>query len=89
MIRALSDFLDSLAAPSGETSGARPSVQLCMAVLLVEVMRADTDLQPSERDLVMDVLRRKFALQPTWTELSARKQKLRAGATSAASASPR
>ena len=63
MFRALTDFLDSLATPARAAAADQQTVDMAMAVLLVEVMRADTELKASERELVSGVLRRQFALQ--------------------------
>ncbi len=68
MFRNLKDLFDnltaSLTAPShAQTPAAlEHTLQLSTAVLLVEVMRADPTLQDSERDAVLNALRRKFAL---------------------------
>ena len=63
MFRALKDLFDSLA-PGTPANPAEEehTLQLATAVLLVEVMRADPDLQPSERQAVIAALRRKFTL---------------------------
>ena len=64
MFRALNDFLNSLSAPAAPAQNAGHTVEMATAVLLVEVMRADTDLDASERDTVAAALRSKFELQP-------------------------
>ncbi len=63
MLQTLKDLFDSLLAP-GTQVAALPahSLQLATAVLLVEVMRADTELQDSERDAVLATLRSRFEL---------------------------
>lgn len=68
MLKALKDFLDQLSqqlANSGATvSSAGPDhrLELATAVLLVDVMRAESTLGEAERDAVLVALRRKFHL---------------------------
>lgn len=64
MLRNLKDLFDTLLAPPAAASGARSEhdVQLASAVLLVEVMRSDTDLDAAERQAVIAALSDKFAL---------------------------
>jgi uncharacterized tellurite resistance protein B-like protein len=63
MLRALKDLFDSLVpAPSAAAGGGEHALHLAAAVLLVEVMRADPATPDTERQAVMDALRRKFAL---------------------------
>ena len=65
MLRALRDLFDSLSAPaSGSPQDEAHQLQVATAVLLVEVMRAEPDVQPAEREAVLAGLRRKFTLQP-------------------------
>lgn len=65
MLRALKDLFDSFSAPSPATPAQQEhELQLACAVLLVEVMRAEPDVQPGEREAVLAALRRKFTLQP-------------------------
>lgn len=63
MFRALQDFLNAISSP-GPALSADPehAVQLATAVLLVEVMRADPQVRPGEREAVMATLRARFAL---------------------------
>jgi uncharacterized tellurite resistance protein B-like protein len=62
MLRALKDLLDSLApAAAGNAAGGEQALQLATAVLLVEVMRAEPQVTPAERQAVLAGLRRKFA----------------------------
>ncbi len=63
MLERLRLFIDRLLPPSA--SAPRPDehvLQLAAAVLLVEVMRADTHIGPTEREAVNAALREKFAL---------------------------
>lgn len=63
MLRTLKDLLDSITvAPAGGTAQAAHSVELATAVLLVEVMRADPELDDKERNAVLEALRERFAL---------------------------
>ena len=64
MLKTLKDLFDSLLPPP---AGAAPQVaehtlQLATAVMLVEVMRADTTFHPGEREAVQAALRDKFSL---------------------------
>ena len=65
MFRALQDLFNAFA-PDTAASPAQEehALQLATAVLLVEVMRADPDVRPQEREAVMAALRRKFPLSP-------------------------
>lgn len=67
MLRTLKDLFSTLAAPLIETAtpaagAAEHRLQLATAVLMVEVMRADADCTPQERETVIGALRRRFAL---------------------------
>lgn len=65
MLKSLKSLFDSLLPPPGAMAAADTAehqLQLATAVLLVEVMRADTTLADSERDAVIAALRREFAL---------------------------
>lgn len=65
MLRTLKDLFDSLTPRAAPTpADAEHALQLACAVLLVEVMRAEPDVQPAEREAVLAALRRKFPLQP-------------------------
>jgi uncharacterized tellurite resistance protein B-like protein len=65
MLRTLKDLFDSLAPRTAPTpADEEHALQLACAVLLVEVMHADPDVQPAERQAVMAALRRKFPLGP-------------------------
>lgn len=63
MLRALRDLFDSLAGPaSGAPQDEEHRLQLATAVLLVEVMRAESAVHPGEREAVLAALRSKFTL---------------------------
>ncbi len=64
MLRTLKDLFDSFTGPAESQSPAQLAhvLQLATAVLLVDVMRADTDMGTAERSRVIDSLREKFAL---------------------------
>jgi uncharacterized tellurite resistance protein B-like protein len=63
MLRALRDFLASLST-MGSASPAEEEhrLQLATAVLLVEVMRAEPQTRPGEREAVLGALRSRFSL---------------------------
>jgi uncharacterized tellurite resistance protein B-like protein len=65
MLRTLKDLFDTLLAPPAAGPGAGSAehqLHLATAVLLVEVMRADSETTPAERQAVLGVLRQRFAL---------------------------
>ena len=64
MLRTLKDLFDSLVPPpsAAPTAVDAHGLQLAAAVLLVEVMRADTEMDDAERGAVMRALHAKFAL---------------------------
>lgn len=64
MLQTLKAFLDQLTASieAPTPAGQEHALQLSTAVLLIEVMRADPTIAPSERDAVLHALRTKFAL---------------------------
>ena len=64
MLKALQDLLDSLLQPAAgiDTPSAEHALQLATAVMLVEVMRADSSFHAGEREAVLAALRDKFAL---------------------------
>jgi uncharacterized tellurite resistance protein B-like protein len=64
MLKTLKDLFDSLLppAPGSDPQAAEHALQLATAVMLVEVMRADTSFHAGEREAVMAALRDKFAL---------------------------
>ena len=63
MLKSLKDLLGSLLPTAGATATGGSSehqLQLATAVLLIEVMRADTTLADSEREAVIAALQREF-----------------------------
>lgn len=67
MLKTLKDLFDTLLPPQAAASTPATDehrLQLATAVLLVEVMRADTEMRPDEREAVQAALREKFALSP-------------------------
>jgi uncharacterized tellurite resistance protein B-like protein len=60
MLRALTELVDSLMTPTGKAEPV--SVELATAVLLVEVMRADTNHDAAERGLIRNALQRRFGM---------------------------
>ena len=64
MLKSLKDLFDALRPAERAASGATPEhlLQLATAVLLVEVMRADTAFEPAERRAVVQALHARFAL---------------------------
>lgn len=64
MLKTLKDLFDQLLppAPGVAPQAAEHVLQLATAVMLVEVMRADTSFHEGEREAVLRALRDKFAL---------------------------
>ena len=64
MLKTLKDLFDSLLPPPAGAApqAAEHTLQLATAVMLVEVMRADTTFHPGEREAVQAALRDKFSL---------------------------
>jgi uncharacterized tellurite resistance protein B-like protein len=64
ILKTLKDLFDSLLppAPGTDPKSAEHAMQLATAVMLVEVMRADTSFHQGEREAVLVALRDKFAL---------------------------
>ncbi|MBE7416496.1 MAG: TerB family tellurite resistance protein [Ideonella sp.] len=65
MLQTLKDLFDHLllpASPGASAAADERALRLAVAVMLVEVMRADPVLSPSERQAVHDALRVQFAL---------------------------
>ncbi len=64
MLKTLKDLFDSFAQPATTQSPAtrEHAVQLAAAVLLVEVVRAETSMDEAERTTMVTALRSKFAL---------------------------
>jgi uncharacterized tellurite resistance protein B-like protein len=70
MLRTLKELFGALAPPppAADAPTVEHTLQLAAAVMLVEVMRADAQIAPAERQAVIDALRRKFALGDDETE---------------------
>jgi uncharacterized tellurite resistance protein B-like protein len=66
MLKTLKDLFDSLLPPTAaaEPRQAEHLLQLATAVMLVEVMRADTTFHAGEREAVQSALCEKFELTP-------------------------
>jgi len=64
MLQTLKDLFDTVFAPAMAGPGhcEEHTLQLATAVLLVEVMRADVEINPAERAEVLSALRDKFKL---------------------------
>lgn len=64
MLKMLTDLFDSLLPPTpgSDPQAAEQALQLATAVMLVEVMRADSSFHAGEREAVLAALRDKFAL---------------------------
>ena len=64
MLKTLKDLFDSLLppAPGAPPAASEHALQLATAVMLVEVMRADTTFHAGEREAVLAALRAKFSI---------------------------
>ena len=64
MLRTLKDLFDAITAQPDANSASEPehALQLATAVLLVEVMRSDHDIDELERRTILTVLREQFGL---------------------------
>jgi uncharacterized tellurite resistance protein B-like protein len=64
MLKTLKDLFDSLLPPAPDRPAPvlEHTLQLATAVMLVEVMRADSSFHAGEREAVLSALREKFAL---------------------------
>ena len=64
MLKTLKNLFDSLLPPppGADPQAQEHALQLATAVMLVEVMRADTSFHPGEREAVLAALRDKFGL---------------------------
>lgn len=70
MLRTLKELFGALVPPppAADARAVEHTLQLAAAVMLVEVMRADAQFAPAERQAVIDALRRKFTLGADETE---------------------
>jgi uncharacterized tellurite resistance protein B-like protein len=70
MLKTLKDLFDSLAPPAAgaDRQAEEHALQLATAVMLAEVMRADSSFHPDERLAVLAALRDKFSLAPDEAE---------------------
>jgi uncharacterized tellurite resistance protein B-like protein len=65
MLRVLTDLFASLGtAPAPAAPDRQHTLQLATAVLMLEVVRADGEIDAAERDAVMEALRSRFELTP-------------------------
>ncbi|MBT0960197.1 tellurite resistance TerB family protein [Denitromonas iodatirespirans] len=62
MIPSLRSFLNTLTAPDTDAQDEAVSLQLATAALLVEMMRADSDVSPAETDSIRRLLANDFHL---------------------------
>ena len=62
LLKTLKDLFDSLLPPQAGAADEEHALQLATAVMLVEVMRADTSFHAGEREAVLAALRSKFGL---------------------------
>jgi len=64
MLQTLKDLFDALVPHAGapDDAPAQHNLQLATAVLLVEVMRADREIDPEERSTLLAAIRARFAL---------------------------
>ena len=62
MLKTLKDLFDSFTQPASGPQDTAHTVQLAAAVLLVEVVRAETSMDEAERTAMVTALRSKFAL---------------------------
>jgi len=64
MLQTLKDLFDALVPHAGapDDAAAQHNLQLATAVLLVEVMRADREIDPEERGTILAAIRARFAL---------------------------
>ena len=62
MLNKLSDFLSTLIAPASVESRPEHTLQMATAVLLIEVMRSDTDSTDEEQATILNILKERFHL---------------------------
>ena len=62
MLNSIRDFFERNIGAQASPVAARHSIELATAALLVEVVRSDADIQPSEQQVVLRAVREKFGL---------------------------
>ncbi len=62
MLSSLKSFLATIIPPAETAVADEHAMQLATAVLLIEVMRADTECKAAEQAAIITILRRRFAL---------------------------
>lgn len=62
MLNKLNDFLSSIIAPTSVDSRPEHTLQLAIAVLLIEVMRSDADSADEEQATILKTLKERFDL---------------------------
>ena len=62
MLNSIRDFFERNIGAQASPAAARHSIELATAALLVEVVRSDADIQPSEQQVVLRAVREKFGL---------------------------
>ena len=62
MLKSIRDFVDQNIGNSSTPAAERHSIELATAALLVEVVRSDAGISPSEQQAVLRAVREKFNL---------------------------
>lgn len=62
MLNSIRDFFERNIGAQAASVAERHSIELATAALLVEVMRSDADIKPSEQQVVLRAVREKFGL---------------------------
>lgn len=62
MLNSIRDFFERNIGAPASPAGERHSIELATAALLVEVVRSDADVHPSEQQVVLRAVREKFGL---------------------------
>ncbi len=62
MLKSIRDFFDQNIGTSSAPAAERHSIELATAALLVEVVRSDAGISPSEQQAVLRAVREKFSL---------------------------
>lgn len=64
MLKSLKDFLQqALAGDSGQTSGREHTLEMCAAVLMLEIALADSAVDAREQDIILAAIRHHFHLE--------------------------